>query len=197
MKLIAVSQRVDISASGERRDALDQRWFSFFSECNLLPILVPNCLELAKSIVKLLQLDGVLLTGGNDLSSYGGDAPERDETEVYLLECAIRNKIPVFGICRGMQLIQNYYGVKLSKIDGHVGCKHRVLLNGITSEVNSFHNYGSVENASELEVLGRAEDGVVEVLKHKEHLIKTIMWHPERNKPFSVDDIKLVKEFFN
>ncbi len=82
MKLIAVSQRVDISASGERRDALDQRWFSFLSKCKLLPILIPNCLESAKSIVKLLQLGGVLLTGGNDLSSYGGDAPERDETEV-------------------------------------------------------------------------------------------------------------------
>ena len=82
MKLVLVSQRVDFLAErGERRDALDQRLANFLAECGLLPIPVPNRREdVRKYFDELPQAAGVVLSGGNDLNDYGGDAPERDRT---------------------------------------------------------------------------------------------------------------------
>ena len=48
----------------------------------------------------------MVLTGGNDLAALGGDAPERDATENALLDAAESRRLPVIGVCRGMQVIQ-------------------------------------------------------------------------------------------
>ena len=87
MKRIAVTQRVDmISSHEERRDALDQRWIPFLQTINLLPILVPNNIPYVQQLIGDKSIDGILLTGGNSLVKYGGDAPERDEIEKLLEE---------------------------------------------------------------------------------------------------------------
>jgi len=119
--VIAVSQRVDVLADGdERRDALDQRWTDFLLTCDITPLLMPNNINAVRELLNNHSVAGVLFTGGNDLVQYGGDAPERDEVETWLLEFAITGNLPVLGVCRGMQLIQHYFGVKLMPVEGHV-----------------------------------------------------------------------------
>ena len=109
MKKVVVTQRVDVTSTyGERRDCLDQRWIELLLSVGLFPVLVPNNLDYVKKLIATEQIDGVLLTGGNSLLNYGGDAPERDEVEKNLLELAILKNIPLLGVCRGMQIIQNY-----------------------------------------------------------------------------------------
>ena len=121
MNLIAVSQRVDVDSQfGERRDCLDQAWIKFMMACGLTPIPVPNEAEAARSLCSGVPVDGILLTGGNDLSSYGGDAPERDATENALMDIAEDRALPLLGVCRGMQMIQHRFGIRLKRVAGHI-----------------------------------------------------------------------------
>ena len=58
------------------------------------------------------------------------------------MEC----KIPIIGVCRGMQIIQNYFGINLFKISGHIKVRHELYYEGKKINVNSYHNYGTKEN---------------------------------------------------
>ena len=197
MKIIAVSQRVDVEESrNERRDAIDQQWIIFLLRCECLPVLIPNNLEAAEKLFKTFSFQGVLITGGNDLCVYGGNAPERDSTETFLLEYALAKKAPLLGICRGMQIIQHYFGVKLIKVEGHAGARHIITIDGTLLEVNSFHKYGSIEKGDSLDILAVANDGVIESIRHKQYPIQGIMWHPERFAPFRQEDLRLFRDCF-
>lgn len=108
MKAVAVTQRVcTVPEYGERRDCLDQAWTKFLAHCGLLPVLLPNVKEAAVALCARSDIAGLLLTGGNDLASLGGEAPERDEVENGVLDWAGERTFPVLGICRGRQLISN------------------------------------------------------------------------------------------
>ena len=110
----------------ERRDFLDQRWTKFLCECNLVPIPVPNTLNVTNNFLKELNVAGLLLTGGNSLVKYGGDAVERDLLENQLVDQALAESLPIIGVCRGMQLLQSMFDTELKKITGHVNCRHNL-----------------------------------------------------------------------
>jgi putative glutamine amidotransferase len=68
------------------------------------------------------RIDGLLLTGGADLGPdlygghrrpYGAIDPERDATEIATLTVAFQRGLPVFGVCRGMQLLSVFLGGSL------------------------------------------------------------------------------------
>ena len=197
MKTIAVTQRVDlVDKHAERRDCLDQRWTLFLSCCKLLPILIPNNVSMAQTILKHLKIDGLLLTNGNSLSHLGGNAPERDATENMLLKYAIENGLPVFGVCRGMQLIQHYFGAKLTPVMGHICETQSIIFQNKDILVNSYHNFGTNLAVSELETIAHAKDGVIKAVKHKNYPISAIMWHPERFFQFRTEDINMFSQHF-
>lgn len=179
----------------ERRDSLDQRWYKFLFECNLCPIPLPN-IGFNPRYIEYLKLSGFILTGGNTLVNLGGDAPERDNTEIQILEYAIENKMPLLGVCRGMHLIQNYFGVELFQVKNHVNKHHKVQFNNFSIKVNSYHNFGANTSTGDLLVDARSEDGLVEAISHHNLPIKGMMWHPEREEIFSDYDIQTFKEHF-
>ena len=82
MKRIGLSQRVDIEPiHGERRDGLDQNWAGLLLSLGYCPIPLANKVADMEPYWVALALDGVILTGGNDLvevESNDGIAPERD-----------------------------------------------------------------------------------------------------------------------
>ncbi|MDP1574218.1 MAG: gamma-glutamyl-gamma-aminobutyrate hydrolase family protein [Coxiellaceae bacterium] len=190
MTLIAVTQRTDIITEyNETRDSLDQRWHEFLLICDLTPLIIPNNLEIAKKIINTIKLDGVLLTGGND-------PLERKNTENFLLDLAIEKKIPVLGVCHGMQRIQTYFGTVLKKIPGHIMEKQKIFIGGLEEEVNSYHHYGTTEHTNGFDILARSDDGVIKAIQHQYLPIKGIMWHPERYTNFKESDIKLLTNIF-
>lgn len=195
-KCIAVTQRVELIENiGERRDALSQEWTSLAEVCGFTPLLLPNHLTAVRELLEVRKPDGFILTGGNDLVSYGGDAPERDELEKFLIQYSVGHKTPLLGVCRGMQMILNEFGAKLQKVDGHIRTKH-LLSNGDT--VNSFHGWGAVECQSPLSAVAWSSDGVLEAVTHRDHpWIRGIMWHPERYDPLREQDILFIKEVFH
>ena len=198
MRFVAMSQRVDIIHDyDERRDSLDQRWANLLSTCNLSPLLIPNNKSSAEKILASTPLNGIVLTGGNDLVAYGGDAPERDETEQFLLQYALDKKTPLLGVCRGMQIIQYFYGIELVQVQGHSATKHKLMMDGNLISVNSYHNFGATETRDPLEVWATSEDGVIEAVRHNAASITGVMWHPERNRPFEEHDVSLIKKLFD
>ena len=197
MKTIAVTQRVAaIPQYGERRDCLDQAWARFIAACGLLPLVLPNVPEVALSLFQNTDVAGLLLTGGNDLASLGGDAPERDTTENALVDDAQARGLPVLGVCRGMQVIQQRHAIPLVRVEGHVTPSQIIEINGEPIEVNSYHRFAARESQPPLEVWAISADGVVKAVQHTSRPTTAIMWHPERNTPFAGADIELFRRVF-
>lgn len=199
MEAVIYTQRVEIVESyQERRDCCDQRIADFIAACGFLPVPVPNRKELAKELIEKIQPAGIILTGGNSLVEYGGNAPERDAMDQELITLAVKNRLPLYGFCRGMQSILAYFGNKLENVEGHVAVRHAVNTEKGKFEVNSFHNQACRELKEDcgLTVTARTEDGVIEEIRHKSLPLMGTMWHPEREKVFCKEDMERVKTLF-
>ena len=203
LKKIGISLRVEtIEKYDERRDTISHDWINFLQKLNFVPILIPNNLQDIEGYISELKLDGIILSGGDNL----GEFPERDETENRILEVAIKNSMPILGVCRGMQIINNFFGGNLQKKDDpeHINNNHTINLtkdfsfnenNSIT--VNSYHN-----NIIESRDLGKdlksvathKDDNTIEGFIHAKYPIIGVMWHPERNP--DNNSIQLFKEIF-
>ena len=97
MRKIIVTQRVvHDSITGETRDLLGSTMDYISKKCQLLPLIIPNNIGF-KEFIHNNKFDGILLTGGNNLMSYNGDAEKRDLLEKELLKHAIKTKIPLLG----------------------------------------------------------------------------------------------------
>ncbi|MEW6999750.1 type 1 glutamine amidotransferase [Colwelliaceae bacterium BS250] len=207
MKRIGITQRVEIVKSyGERRDCLDQQWSNFIIQLGYIPVPLPNVTaDMAGELVNNLQLDAIILSGGNSIASLNPEAPdaapERDDFENAIISIALGINIPVIGVCRGMQVLNLALGGSLASIQGHVGQRHPINSNikgfNLPKTVNSFHNY-CVPNkglAESLEPLAYDEDGNIEAFYNISRNILGIMWHPEREENFINLDIQLFKRF--
>ncbi len=206
MKRIAITQRVElIQSHSERRDALDQRWVIFLQKLDFLPILLPNNISYIQNLITDDYIDGILLTGGNSLVKYGGDAPERDDIEKLLIDFAYLKNVPLLGVCRGMQMIQDYFNNPLFQVAGHVARRHSLIvdqghkLSNIIhryKNVNSFHEYGTYKVEGDLLKVAHSQDGVVMAIEHKEKNIFGVMWHSERELSFNKIDQDMYKKIF-
>lgn len=197
MKIIGVTQKVIVDTSThERLDCLDQRWSQLLTVCGLTLLPLPNDTKQSQKLIMETPLGGILFTGGNNLTNCGGDAPERDKVEKMLFNYATRNNLPLMGICRGMQFIQQQYGATLQTIDGHVRTTHQISIGGKNEKINSYHRWGTTEPTTGLAVMARAEDGIIEAVRHVTRPIIGVMWHPERYHPFLERDVKLITESF-
>jgi putative glutamine amidotransferase len=197
MKAVAVTQRISVVPDrDERLDCLDQGWTKFLATCELLPVLLPNVIEAALALCERTSIAGLVLTGGNDLAALGGNAPERDSVENALLDFAERRELPVLGVCRGMQVIQQRFAIQLFRVEGHVTQRQIIQIEGEPREVNSYHHFAAFDSHPLLDVWAVADDGVVKAIRHSAQPITGIMWHPERFTPFSLADVALFRRVF-
>jgi putative glutamine amidotransferase len=211
MMRIGLTQRVEVVASyGERRDCLDQAWSSLLEAIGAVPVPLVNRVASTAEYLDALALDGVILTGGNDLADLPGatnTAPERDVFEGALIERCCARGLPLFGVCRGLQHIVRRFGGALERVQGHVAAPHAIT--GLVASagaftlasrasVNSFHGYGlrPAGLGPSLRALALAPDGSVEAVAHREHPLVAIMWHPERD-PHDPRDRALMAALFS
>lgn len=201
---IAITQRVENNVSyKERRDCLDQRWAAVATTLSAilfpLPNRAPNTVE---ETLKAIKPDIIILSGGNSITALDETAtdaaPERDIFETALLEIAIVKRIPVLGVCRGMQMINLHFGGNLQVVSNHIATRHELKRHSdieFEEDVNSFHKWGLYEKdmARGFKPLASAPDGTIESFQHSTHNITGIMWHPEREETFSLNDINLIK----
>lgn len=195
LKLGLTMRVVESIEHQEIRDALAQDWPLFMDKVlpEALWVFLPN---IGKAVIKYVQdwkLNGFIITGGNSLF----ECPGRDETELALIQFALENSLPVFGICRGLQIMAHYFGYEISPCTGHAGTRHEINISGENHIVNSYHdNCGPLEVNPPLMPFARDNQGHIEGFYHQGKPLMAIMWHPEREKQLSEVDFKLVQNFF-
>ena len=151
-----------------------------------------------------MDLDGIILSGGDNI----GKTPIRDDTEKLLIDFAIKKNIPIIGVCRGMQVLNEFFGgsTDILNNDTHVGNNHPVkindkiiskLINSSEIIVNSFHrNIIRTNNlADELKPIVFSNiDDTIEAFVHEKFPIIGVMWHPEREQ--KLFDEKIIENIF-
>lgn len=146
--------------------------------------------------------DGLILTGGGDLSPCSYDMPDlccknvdlfRDQIEFLCVKKYLTGNLPIFGICRGMQVVNVFLGGSLHQnVRGHDQIEgedrfHLVKNNkdsafysifGESLSVNSAHHQAVNVIGEKLKILSTAKDGVIEALSGEGILLT--QFHPER-----------------
>ncbi len=180
-----------------------------------VPIVLPPVAEAAGEIGR--RIDGLVLCGGSDLDpSYYGEepspelgptVPERDAFEMALVEQALGRGIPIFGICRGLQVLNVAFGGTLYqdlpsqlhpdliahrqttpkwqwthevKVDGN--SRMAGIMGTDALRVNSYHHQAIKDLAGPLRAVARSADGVIEGVEYRdlsERWILAVQWHAE------------------
>jgi putative glutamine amidotransferase len=174
-----------------------------------LPVCQPeDCADLVASV------DALVITGGEDVNPrlYGAHpdlrcsalSPERDTFELALIQAALAQNKPILCICRGLQILNVYFGGTLYRdISDHAAsvlahqfdkvprwyAAHAVdlkapLLRKLYGkdevEVNSYHHQAVESVGQGLQVAAVAKDGIVEALVHSDFPdLLAVQWHPE------------------
>lgn len=179
---------------------------------NGIPLIIPS--EVKDIDFYMNQVDGLLLTGGKDIypPNFSIKAEEksgpfdlsRDELEIKCLRFALEKNLPVFGICRGAQLIAAYFKCDLYQdldeagLFGHtkwvlpdkfmhvhtVKIEKNSLLSQLSSDeiwkVNSGHHQGIKKLALGMKRLATTPDGLIEAFQHEKYpFVLGVQWHPE------------------
>ncbi len=192
---------VDFYLAGYAREVLD---------AGGLPVYLPT---VADAVEYLPLLHGVVFSGGADLHpSLYGATPDgngqydqrRDHQELALLTAARSQRLPILGICRGLQLINVACGGSLHQhqpdharydlapdtrvhpvtfeAESRLGALYRPwcrVQNRDALTVNSLHHQTVDRLGAGLRVSARSDDGQVEGLESTDGTILAVQWHPE------------------
>jgi putative glutamine amidotransferase len=186
-----------------------------------VPMIIPNVVD--KELVEsyLGTIDGLMLSGGVDVDpQYFGEDHHadlgtvdaaRDSTELALLERALEQDMPIFGICRGIQSLNVALGgtlyqhlpdqapssihhqqsdIKIPRsefshsirIEG--GSRLRSIVGKDEMQTNSFHHQAIKSVGAGLIVTARAADGIIETVEAPDHrYLVAVQFHPEETAP--------------
>ena len=207
MKKIAITQRlIKHESYNEIREALDVNYCKLVRACGFLPIVLPYEIDF-KEYFSNIQIDGVLFTGGNDLNECTSNhlSKKRDDFEKQLIEYCINMNLPIFGICRGLQILSEYFNSTFKKIENQINIRHKLIINqkskyynllNCITEVNAYHTFGIDNLSNKFIESATDEKGNIKAIEHKSLKIFGQMWHSEREEPFNCSEINLIKEFF-
>ncbi|NLW08833.1 MAG: gamma-glutamyl-gamma-aminobutyrate hydrolase family protein [Firmicutes bacterium] len=206
-------RRVTGAGTGVPEYRLAAAYITAVEEAGGIPLLLPALA--VRERLPAAACHGLLFSGGGDPDPqlYGEEElfpldsvdRHRDAWEIFLVREALRHAIPVFGICRGLQITNVALGGSLyqdlpaqlrvshrqeapaEKVSHRVWVEEGTLLARIIKRkriwTNSLHHQAVKEPAPGLIVAARSGDGVVEALEAQDGpFLLAVQWHPERLK---------------
>ena len=200
-----------VEGRGVRRLHVPEPYVRRVEEAGGMAWILPTT-DPARAPAYLELLDGLVLIGGDDVDpSLYGAAPHpelgpvdraRDDFEVALVRAVAASRLPAFGICRGLQVMNVALGGTLHQHlpdtvpgalvhGGKMDETHAVavlsgshldrILGARTVAVNSHHHQAVERHAPGLLVTAHTSDGVVEAAELPTHpFFLGVQWHPER-----------------
>ncbi len=192
----------------------DDKWFQpFFAKHPDIHVF-----DACKADVALDQMDGLLLTGGSDISPEflrqeipdpsvldKQIDPERDRWEFKAVQEAVSRGLPILAICRGLQVFNVALGGMLKlDIPGHnlphqkenevQPLRHDTAASHRFSKVNSAHHQAIEQLGDDLEVEAwAAHDGIIEQVRLRNYPFGLgVQYHPERSRVYD----SLFEDFF-
>jgi putative glutamine amidotransferase len=162
---IAITQR-QIEINGFMHDCLDPNWYRLFKGHEL--IIIPNLINIDLDI----DLDMLVVSGGNHSEA-------RYKTELMVCDWAMRNGIPILGVCHGAFFLNYAFKGIDAEIKDHRNVEHTIIMEDQEYIVNSYHDVCIYELGKDLTPIAWTGDHV-EAFKHKDLPIWGIVWHPER-----------------
>lgn len=205
-------QRVPPETDGRSFALVREDYASAIADLGGVPLLVPALPGRRPDPEILKSIDGLMITGsGFDLDpSWFGEQPHpklgplnnnRFAYESELLRNALRQSVPVLGICGGCQTMNVVAGGTLFQDIGSQlpkSLKHKSprsvrhgiritrgsrlakIFRGLTGRVNTIHHQSIRETAPDFSTTARARDGVVEAIeKEGRCFVVGVQWHPE------------------
>jgi putative glutamine amidotransferase len=213
--LIGISTSVTIDEYPERA-YVNAAYLRAVEQAGGVPVLLAPQLSAAARDALWPRLGGLVLTGGGDVEpSRFGEAThpkttlvsiDRDALELELVDRALRDDVPVFAICRGLQVLNVALGGSLHQHVPDVfgdGVQHSqtakrdvathdvklqtegtrlgAILGSSELRVNSFHHQAVHRLGRDLRDVGWAPDTVIEALEHadRRRFVVAVQWHPE------------------
>ena len=195
-KFILISMRQDFFyKKKELRFAIDTKLIDWVLELGFKPLLVSDLKTLNFFLnLNTLKIKGIILSGGNNINKNS----LRYKIEKKLSEISKSKKIPLLGICHGLQFINYLDNGSLRKIKNHVRTYHKISSKfRYPLRVNSFHEYGIKKLGKNFKIIAYSDDNQIEAIRHKKYNWLGWMWHPERDKKFNSNLKKIAKLFFN
>jgi putative glutamine amidotransferase len=200
----SVPRNVPTGYGGDRADTVAAGVVAGVVDAGGIPLLLP-VVDPSLAPHQLRAADALLLAGGQDLdlpeTDLGGERwidPARDRHEFALWEEARRRRLPVLGVCRGLQLANVALGGTLQPhVDGHdAGDEHATRLHSVAVnpgtrldallparevDVNTIHHQTIGVLGSSLVACAHAPDGVVEAAEASSNgpWFVGVQWHPE------------------
>ncbi len=195
-------------------------YLNMIYRCGGVPIIIPNTntFDSLKPIVD--KFDALLLIGGEDVSSncYLGEKSKnpRDNFEIEIYNYFKKNKKPILGICRGLQIINVAEGGTLKNIDSskiehkigmdgwinyhEIEIKNNTKLKKLISKTNytisSVHHQAIDKLGKSLVVSATASDGVIEAIEYFDEIfIVAFQGHIEKCLNNYGDYINVIKKF--
>jgi putative glutamine amidotransferase len=213
--LIGITTSVTVDKSPERA-YVNIAYIRAVQDAGGIPLLLPPHLTAPVQAALWERLDGLVLTGGGDIdpARFGQArhpktddvAPARDELELGLTRRALDEDVPLFAICRGIQvlnvalggtLVQDLPGERPSsiahsqreprhepthavKVMGE-GTRLGRVLGSLEVSVNSMHHQAIDRLGLGLREVAWSPDGVIEgvELPGDDHFVLGVQWHPE------------------
>jgi gamma-glutamyl-gamma-aminobutyrate hydrolase PuuD len=132
-------------------------------------------------------IDGLVIGGGSDPGI--PEDKERDKMERDLITEAVKNRVPVLGICRGAEIITVWAGGSLAPLNGVLLSGHQHTWHSIT--VSEFwpassmdvwsHHHLAIESTGSMKPAALSRDGGVEAIISQQKRVLGVLWHPERS----------------
>ncbi len=215
-KVIGITSGFELDANyyfkGYPRMMLNEDYSRSILQAGGVPIVLPVHNDYDVVFQQVSLVDGILLSGGQDIqpllyqqqphAKLGLVCPQRDVFEYHVIKAALEQNKPIFGICRGLQILNVYFGGTLLQdnaikgdVQQHVqagnpdltmhsvkvakGSFIELALKKETIDVNTFHHQSIDKIADELAIVALSPDGIVEAIQHKSKQIYAVQWHPE------------------